>query len=356
MIKVLHVLNNLGSGGAESFVMNVYRNIDRSKVQFDFLIRSNQNGSIVEEIEKMGGNIYTLPPFPGKLLENYRALDKFLKLHASEYKAIHVHANSLIYVKPLQLAKKYGIPCRIIHSHNTKSSALMWHKFNFNRIDKWVTHRFACSDMAGKFMFSNKQYEIIANGIDLKKFQFDEEDRNNIRKKYKIENKTVIGNVGRFTPQKNHLFIIDIFDEYHKKNPDSVLMLVGEGQDKEKVWNYVLHKGLFDDVIFTGAVSDVYRYMSAMDKFLFPSLWEGLGIVLIEAQANGLPCICSEEIPQEAICSPSTICFYLKNSAQDWANKLYELNRIGGGQISQELLQYDISNVSYKLQQFYLKE
>lgn len=158
MIRVLHVLNNLGSGGAESFVMNLYRNIDRSLVQFDFLIRSRENGSMVDEIRKLGGKIYIQPNFPRNILQNYKALDEFLKCHAKEYKAIHVHANALVYVKPLQLAKKYGIPCRIIHSHNTNSSAEFIHKFNRRRIDEWVTDRFACSDLAGSGCFQGKIY------------------------------------------------------------------------------------------------------------------------------------------------------------------------------------------------------
>lgn len=355
--RVLHVLNNLGSGGAESFIMNVYRNINREKVQFDFLIRSTQNGTMLDEIKKMGGRIFIQPPFPRQMLQNYSALDHFLQEHASEYKAIHVHANSLVYVKPLQLAKRYGIPCRIIHSHSTKSSMLALHKFNIRRIDKWITDRFACSDVAGKWMFPGREYKMIPNGINLDNFAYNEQDRDAIREKYNIGDKVVVGNVGRFSPSKNHSFIVDVFEVYHRKNPNSVLMFVGEGADKERIWNQVLHRGLFDDVVFTGAVSDVWRYLSAMDVFLFPSLWEGLGIVLIEAQANALPSLVSSNVPREVALSELIHFLNLKLTSNKWAECIDEICRKQGGITSPvQLQQYDIKNVAAKLEAFYLSD
>lgn len=353
-IRVLHVLNNLGTGGAESFVMNVYRNIDREKVQFDFLIRSTQNGPMLEEIQAMGGKVFIQPAFPRHVRQNYKALDEFLKTHAREYQAIHVHANSLIYVKPLQLAMKYGIPRRIIHSHSTKSSALVLHRLNINRIDKWVTDRFACSEVAGEWMFPGKNYRVITNGIDLPRFAFDAQNRDEIRKKLHIEDKTVIGHVGRFTPQKNHPFVVEVFEAYHRKNPDSVLLLVGEGEDKERIWNQVLQKGLFDDVIFTGAVSDVWKYLSAMDAFLFPSLWEGFPVTLVETQVNGLPVLVSDKVTKTTKLSENVFFLDVNLSPDKWSKKISEISRKpGGGGISPQLLQYDIKRVALDLQIFY---
>ena len=177
MKKVLHVLGNLGYGGAEMFVMNIYRNIDRRAVQFDFLVRQNNNGPLVKEIEELGGNVIILPDHRKHMIGNHIALGRFMKEHHSEYCAIHVHANSLIYVYPLYLAKKYQIPIRIIHSHSTKGMCEPLHQLNINRIDKWVTHRMACSIQAGQYMFPRKRFQVIRNGINLDLFRYDEESQ-----------------------------------------------------------------------------------------------------------------------------------------------------------------------------------
>lgn len=325
-VRVLHVLNNLGYGGAETFVMNVYRHVERSKVQFDFLIRSNQNGPMLQEIESLGGQVIELPPFPGKALSNYRALDKFLKVHADEYEAMHVHANALIYVKPLQLAKKYGIPCRIIHSHSTGSRFKMLHMANTKRVSHWATHRFACSSLAGEWMFPDEDYEFVPNGIDLEKFAFSETDRRGIRRQYDIENSFVVGHVGRFVPQKNHPFIVEVFEALHKKSPNAVLLLVGDGENLDSIKTLVKSKGLSESVVFVGAVENVEKYYSAMDCFLFPSVCEGLGIVLVEAQANGLPCLVSEAVTQEVNLGLITY-LSLACSPDQWSKSLAALER-----------------------------
>ena len=356
MIRVLHVLNNLGSGGAESFVMNIYRNIDRTEVQFDFLIRSNQNGSMVKEISDMGGKVFILPSFPKHVFENYRKLDYFLRNHSCEYTAIHVHANALIYVKPLQLAEKYKIPIRIIHSHSTNSKMALLHKVNILRIDKWCTTRFACSELAGEWMFPKRQYKIIPNGISLERFKFNNYDRDKVRKIYDLDNKIVIGHVGRFTTPKNHPFIINLFEEYHKRNRDSALMLVGDGENKEHIKMLVKEKGLTDSVFFVGAVSNVWEYMSAMDIFLFPSFYEGFGIVLLEAQANGLPCVVSNVISNLAIVNENIVSLGLDKGLDVWLKALEQLNSERLDVLNDALYVYDIKKVSRDLELFYQKQ
>lgn len=356
IIRVLHVLNNLGSGGAESFVMNVYRNIDRSKVQFDFLIRSKENGAILKEIERMGGKVTILPSFPTQFLANYKELDRYLKVHAKEYKAIHVHANSLVYVKPLALGKKYGIEKRIIHSHNTRSAAGFLHRMNINRIDKWVTDRFACSNMAGDFMFPNKEFRFIPNGIELEKFRFSQETRERIRAKLEIgDTTTLIGHVGRFSYQKNHEKLLDIFTDYHKLNPSSKLMLIGDGEEKEKIHNLVLKKGIKDHVIFAGVVSNVNEYLSAMDVFCLPSYYEGLAIVLIEAQAASLPCIASSSTSPESNCG-NVVYKSLEESPSSWASSIYKMIVNGRHESDKEkMARFDIRAVARSLEVFYLR-
>lgn len=353
MKKVLHVLGNLGYGGAEMFVMNIYRNIDRRVVQFDFLVRQNNNGPLVKEIEDLGGNVVILPDHRKHIIGNHIVLSRYMKEHHSEYCAIHVHANSLIYVYPLYLAKKYNIPIRIIHSHSTKGMCEPLHQLNINRIDKWVTHRIACSMQAGQYMFPRKKFQVIQNGIDLDLFQYDEEKRNAIRKKLGVGNITIIGHVGRITPPKNHPFIIEIFEEYQKKDPSSILLLIGDGEETEKIKKLVRQKRLSGQVIFTGPVSNVHEYLSAMDLFLFPSLWEGLGIALIEAQQNGLRCLVSENIPETAdmgLCRVAS----LDEDKSVWAQRLKELLVLKRGKPDQKIMAYDIKRVSQDLQNLYL--
>ena len=356
MIKILHVLNNLGSGGAESFVMNVYRNIDRSRIQFDFLVRSSENNFLLDEIKNMGGKVTLLPSFPRHILSNYKGLNHYLKHHAKEYKAIHVHANSLVYVKPLELAAKYGIEKVIIHSHNTKSAAPFIHKYNLDRIDKWVTDRFACSNMAGEFMFPNKQFKFIPNGIDLEKFRFSNEKRKKIRSRLNInEDMTIIGHIGRFTYAKNHEKLIDIFAEYKTLNSLSKLVLIGEGKERDMIYQLVRQKGLVDDVIFTGAVNNVDAFLSAMDIFCLPSRFEGLPVVLIEAQAASVPCLVSSATTKESNCG-GVIFKSLDDSSYDWALSIDGIIRNSENRdrsVNEKLKSFDIRLVAKNLEEFY---
>lgn len=301
--------------------------------------------------EKWGGRVTILPSFPREAMKNYIALERFLQIHAREYKAIHVHANALLYVRPLSLAKKYGIPCRIIHSHSTTSRFKVLHRMNCIRIDRWVTHRFACSKDAGLWMFPNRKFSVVPNGIDIQQFAFDDEKRREVRNLYHISNQVVLGHVGRFSPQKNHTFIIDIFEEYHKQNDNSVLMLIGEGEKQPEIEVLVSKKGLDKNVIFTGAVTDVWRYLSAMDVFLFPSLWEGLSIALLEAQANNLPCLVSDTVP---VSSNMGLCEFmsLQDNARQWAARLEGLQRSEQSAFD-GIKKYDIHKVADKLEHFY---
>lgn len=352
MVRVLHVLNNLGSGGAESFVMNVYRNIDRNKVQFDFLIRSDKNNSLLAEIESMGGQIYKTPAFPQKIFSNYRVLNSFMKEHCKDYEVIHIHANALVYVKPLQLAYKYGIPCRVIHSHNTDSRLKAIHKFNQRRVVKWATHRFACSDLAGEWMFPNDNFCFIPNGIDLDRFAFNEIDREEIRSKLKLTDRFVVGNVGRFTYQKNHPFIIQIFEQLHKIKPESTLLLVGEGADQQNIKKMVIEKNLTDAVVFAGATKEVQKYLSAMDCFLFPSLFEGLPVALVEAQANLLPCVISNAITKEVIVE-KVVELNLDSPVDEWVNAVLKSKRTKMSE-KNGIEKFDINAVAKRLEGFYL--
>ncbi|MEK5256440.1 glycosyltransferase family 1 protein [Paenibacillus sp. FSL F4-0125] len=359
--RVLHVLAGLGNGGTEAFLMNLYRSIDRDKVQFDFLLRDSKNNQYEEEILKMGGRIYLTSDYPRHALKNFFEVNKFLKEH-KEYKIVHVHGNSLMYITPLILAKKHKIASRIMHSHNTMSKQRIYKLFHFfNRllISRFTTDLFACSEDAGKWMFGNKQFTVVNNGIDVIKFIYSEEKRKKIRKEFSITEKLVVGNIGRFVEQKNHSFLIDVFYEVLKKNEDSVLMLVGSGELEDFLKKKIRKLQIENKVIFTGVRDDIPDLLQAMDIFLFPSLFEGLGIVLIEAQAASLKCITSKNVvPKETNISELIEYVSLNESVKIWADKVLDAstkyNRVEMKD-KVENMGFSIEQVSKGIQEFYEK-
>lgn len=360
-IRILHVLHGLGSGGAESFIMNVYRNIDKSKVQFDFLIRRKDGNVLESEIRDLGGKIYLTADFPKNVIENYKELEEFFYKHGKEYKFVHVHANSLLYVKPLKIARKYGVPT-ILHSHNTHTAGHSLYKIIHNLNKRFLpgkaTHYFACSKLAGNWMFK-KDFQVIKNGIDSRKFVYNENSRIRIRNEFNLGNKIVIGNIARFTKQKNHMFLIDIFFDIYKKNNDAILMLVGEGDLMKDVKNKVESLGIKENVIFAGVRNDIPDLLSAMDIFLLPSLFEGLGIVLIEAQSTGVKCFTSDlVVPKDAKISNLVKFLSLSESAKQWANTILKEKMVYERENMADKVKcsgYDIEDVSSMLQKFYLQ-
>lgn len=299
-IRILHVLNGLGTGGAEAIIMNWYRNIDREKVQFDFLIRSNEN-IYTKEITEYGGKVYVMPPYPSNYFENRKATAQFFKEHAKEYAGIHVHGNALLYVNVFNIAKKNGIDLRIYHSHSddTEFKYKLLHFFNKLRIKNLATEYFACSKEAGKWAFSDNEFKVIKNGINIEDFLYREHIREEVRKRLNISTETVYGHVGRFEKVKNHIFLLDIFEEILYQDSNSMLLLLGEGSLFEEIKELAKAKGIDSNIKFIGAVKNVGEYLNAMDAFLLPSLHEGLGIVAIEAQTASLPTLLSDTIPHE---------------------------------------------------------
>ena len=358
-MRVLQVLGNLGYGGIETFLMNVYRHIDRDKIQFDFLVRSDNNGEKVQEIESMGGRVFFSPSFIRHPVANYIFVRKFFKNHAEEYDAVHVHCNSFIYPLPVALAHKHKIKTIILHSHNTCNHGkliTLYHRFNERRYDKYLSYRFACSEEAGKWMFENKPFSVVHNGIDLDVFRIDNENKARSRNKLGLAEKDlVIGHVGRFAEQKNHSFIIDIFSELHKQSENYKLLLVGDGELKENVLNRVMELGLTDSVVFTGNVSNVQDYMQAMDLFILSSKYEGLGIVGIEAQACGLPCVFSTEVPNEAKIIEK-VEFVSLEDKQKWIETIEKMVTLPKT-VNTDIIRaagYDIDETAKKLEDIYL--
>ena len=307
MDRVLHIVMAMNRGGLESFIMNIYRNIDRNKIQFDFIVHTDKECDYDQEILKLGGKIYRVPSRRNGIIRNRQALNSFFNEY-DEYSVVHQHVSSLSYIEPIKAAKRSGIKTRIIHSHSSKQNGSYINKYlhYINRlfIDKIATHYFTCSDLAAKWLygkrrFKKEEYKIINNGIDLNRFIYDYQIRTDYRTKFDLNNKFVVGHVGRFAHPKNHEFLIDIFKAIYDKEPNSVLLLVGNGELRGKIEEKSKNMGLRDSIIFTGVRHDVNNLLQAMDVFVFPSHYEGLPVSLVEAQAAGLLCFTSSTITKQ---------------------------------------------------------
>ncbi|MDY3373008.1 MAG: glycosyltransferase family 1 protein [Terrisporobacter othiniensis] len=356
-IRILHIVTYMGRGGLETMIMNYYRNIDRSKVQFDFLTHREERWDYDDEIEKLGGKIYRLPrlnPFNPNYI---KALDGFFKEH-KEYKIVHCHQDCLSGI-PLKYAKKNGVPLTIAHSHNANQDKNIKYLVKLaakKNICKYSDHLFACGKEAGEWMFNTSDFEILNNAIDTKKYIYNEEKSLEMKEKLGVTYKFVVGHVGRFRPQKNHSFIIDIFKEVCEKEPNSILLLVGDGPLEEEIKKKVHDLGLEDKVKFLGSRDDVNDLMQAMDVFILPSLYEGFGIVLIEAQASGLKCVISESIPTDAIISEKVKQLSLGDDISTWAKEILSSKSERKEGIEDiEKSKYDIKSNAKWLENFYIE-
>ena len=361
-IRIAQVVGKMMNGGVEAVVMNYYRHIDRSKVQFDFIVDEDSTYIPREEIESLGGRIYIIPAYQ-KINKYLPALIKLFK--ENNYKIVHSHINTLS-VFPLYAAKKAGVPVRIAHNHSTaapgewKKNILKYTLRPFAKV--YATHYAACSKYAGEWLFGKKSMErgevtIFNNAIDLDKFKYDENVRNEVRKELGLEGKFVIGHVGRFCYQKNQEFLIDVFEEVYKQNPNAVLMLVGDGPDREKIEEKVKQSNLSGQVLFLGNRNDANRMYQAMDVFVLPSRYEGLPVVGVEAQAAGLPCVMSDKMTEETKMTGSTQFLSIDNGINNWVEYIqnkaeFQRNASAYGDILKA--GFSISERASKMEAFYL--
>ena len=359
-IRVLQIVPAMNCGGMENFIMNVYRNIDRQKVQFDFLYHYDMDCFFDKEIEKLGGKTYKLTGRQDNNFPKYfKNLDDFFKEH-TEYKVVHGHYSGfgMFYN---HYAKKHGVATRAGHSHNAfhesnltgYADGILSTTFKYN-----LTDRFACSEKAGDFLFGKKPFEVIKNGIDIKRFAFDEKKRAEARRELEIKDELVIGHIGRFSQAKNHTFIVDIFNEIVKSKPASILLLAGEGElmagTKKKAEEY----GIGEKVKFLGVRRDTDRLLCAMDAFLYPSIFEGLPVSCIEAQTSGVPCFFSDNITSEVQICDKTVFFSLDKSPTLWAESLLK-SEAGDrtiGALDAVKAGYDIVESTKRLQNFYIEK
>ena len=355
-IRILNVVPNMRAAGIESFIMNVYRNIDRNKIQFDFLVHNSKKEFYDDEIEKMGGIIYRLSYKDDKNIIKYiKDLDTFFKKH-KEYKIIHGHMQSMM---PLYLciAKKNNIPIRIAHSHkgdyDRTLKGLILHIFSrFSKI--YSTCNIACSRVAGDYLFRKEHFDIIYNGIDIEKFKFNKKIRKEKKEKLDLNgNSPVLLHVGRFEAEKNHIFLIDMFEKYHKKQPNSVLLLAGEGKLENRIKEKVREKKIENSVKFLGVRNDINEIMQASDFFLLPSLYEGLPVTGIEAQYAGLKCIFSSKVTDEVKILEKTA-FIDIDCVDKWVNELDNADFINRETPSED--KFNIKIIAKDMEKRYIEE
>lgn len=359
-IRIAQIMGKWLGGGVESVVMNYFRNIDREKIQFDFICDEDSTDIPYQEIESLGGRVIICPPYQ-KLPKYIKELKKIFK--DNNYKIVHSNINALS-VFPLYAAKKAGVPVRIAHSHST-SNKKEWKKTLVKNLLRpfskvYATDYFACTEHAGRWLFGDKAFNqskvtVINNGIDISEYEYNEKIRKEMRKELGYKDADlVIGHVGRFMKQKNHEFIIDIFDALHKENDNYKLMLVGQGPLMDEIKDKVNSLGLTDSVKFLGQRSDANKLYQAMDLFLFPSLYEGLGMVLIEAQASGLPCVASTEVPDIANVTSNLVFLDLDDSIFNWVKVISGMVTQNDRIIVNDKIDlYNIEKEKSKLERYY---
>lgn len=363
-IRILHVLPGLTfCGGIEAYLLNYYRHIDRSKIQFDFITHSHVEDEIKKEIESLGGHVFDWEAFRlNRFFAIKKKISSFLEEHRNEYNILHCHmANAAFLYFPL--AKKAGIKHCILHSHNNRAAATFSHAIrNYPLLyigNMEATERIACTEDAGRFLFGKYPFTIIKNSIDVNRFIYSSSMRDFMREKLHLGKNFVIGHVGRLNSQKNQSFLIKIFSKIHQKYPDVRLLIIGEGKDETALKQLVQGLNLRHVVKFLGAKKNIEDYYQAFDAFVFPSIYEGLGIVLVEAQCSGLPVFSSADvIPSDAKVSDLLTFIPLKNNEDQWAEIIGE--RINNKFLRKSPVEeirkagYDIQQEAKLLERYYL--
>lgn len=363
-VRVLHNIVLMDTGGIETLVMNLYKHIDRERLQFDFLVHRPQEGYYEKQIRDYGGKVFRTCPFNPVHQGQFKKECMEVFENHPEYKVFHAHQELNLWT--LRYAHQAGIPTRIAHSHNAKTVInLKYFFFLYEKmfIKKHCTDMFMCSTPAGEWSFGKKavkdgRVEFIKNGIETSRFKYDEQTRRELREELGVGDKIVIGHIGRFMQQKNHSFLLEIFKIIHDKNPNTVLALCGEGRLEDDIKKKASELGIENDILFLGVRSDTNRVYQAYDLFLFPSLWEGLPLTGIEAQTSGLPVLMSDIITPETIVTDNVTQFSLNQSAEAWADKALDIlsnfNRTDC-QPQVKKAGFDVRDTAEWLQSFYIE-
>lgn len=356
MIRILHIIGSMSCGGAETMIMRLYRHIDRTRIQFDFFTPDVGEVYYGEEIKKLGGKVY----ISAKRSENLQRYCKDLccLLKSKKYQIIHIHtshvSSSLI---PAMIAFSAGVKIRIAHSHNTYCAPEWQQKLLRPLTNVFFTKRLSCGQKAGDWMYGKKSFDVFPLPVECEKFKFTRIEREKQRKLLKVENEVVYGHVGRFAYEKNHEFLIHVFFEILKYE-NAKLLLIGSGNKETEIKELVRCLKIEDKVIFLGIVNDVHKKLCAIDKFLLPSLYEGFPTVILEAQANGLPCYLSDTITKDIALTNLVKFIPLAESAENWAKRIIKGSKRANCEEYNELIaqKYDVKILSKRLQSIYEKE
>lgn len=370
--RVLHYGLMGGIGGVETFVMNLYKHIDKEKLQFDFLTTHNGNVAFSNEIISCGGNVHSvLYSKSESLIRHVQSYNEFFRsVDCNDYVAVHLHSNFPRYLAPLAYAKKYGIKKRIYHAHSAMDMYPCESRINnlkkqfteyttIRQMGDVTTHFWACSVMAARYMFRGKyEYDIIQDAIDAKKFCFDEIVREKKRRELSLGDSFTIGFVGWLSYQKNPEFLLDVFEVICASGLNAKLVFVGKGNREEKLRELATKKHLENKVLFLGARGDVSELMQAFDCFVMPSRGEGLGITYIEAQAAGLHCFGSTNVPSEAGITSLMKYIDLTETPEYWANEILKCRHKKRKNTLSEIQNagFDIVTLAKDLQKKYLEE
>jgi len=365
MIRVLHSVSNMDRAGIETMLMNYYRHIDRTKVQFDFLCNKSKPGAYDEEIKSMGGRIFHTPGLnPAKYPKYLKYMKKLFEKYP-DYKIVEAH-NGALGVYALHAAKVNNIPVRIFHAHGasiTKDWKLPIKLVCKARLSANMNKHYTCGIEAAKCYFGKKavakgDYEFIPNAIETERFLFNSEVREKIREQYHLQDKHILGHVGRFMKQKNHTFLLDVFKELTAMDNSACLVCLGDGELLETMKQKAQTLGIGDKVLFPGNVGNVNEWYQAFDCFILPSVWEGLPVVGVESQAADLPCIFSDSITKEIDLSDRNKFLSLHLSKQQWAKCIQEQFRVSERRNNSELIKnrgYDIIEEAVKLENKYIE-
>lgn len=357
MIRVLQCVNIMDRAGLENMLMNYYRNIDRNEIQFDFLTHRPGKGAYDDEIESLGGRVYHAPRlYPQNYLAYFKWMKKFFCNH-TEYKIVHSHIDAMSFF-PLLAAKKATIPVRIAHSHSSKLDKDLKLPIKFlalKLIPRMANIYCACGDIAGKFMFGNRDFTIIRNAIDIDKFSYDKEIRMRKREELGLSGKFVIGHVGRYCYIKNQMFLLDIFEKIKNERANAHLILIGKGEDEQRIRKKIKSLNLEESVSLLIDRTDVDQLYQVMDIFVLPSLFEGLPLVGVEAQANGLSCIVSNKITKEVLITDSISMLDLNSDAETWKDIILitKIERNPDAKKQLEENGYNIRNEANRISDYY---
>lgn len=361
-IRVLHVIGIMNRGGAETMIMNLYRNIDRDKIQFDFVENSHEKGIFENEILSLGGRVFHCPKFSGNAFAYMQWWNTFFDEHENEFAFVHGHIGSTAAMYLLS-AKKHGIKT-IAHSHNTYTRDFRFKQFRYQILSyptRFVAdYFFACSERAGISRYGRRtSFQVIRNAVDSQEFQYKEGLRETLRRELHINsNALVFGHVGRFQTQKNHTFLINIFRTICRIDKNAVLLLAGDGPLRLEIEKETEALGIKEHVRFLGVREDIPALLCCMDLMIFPSLFEGLPVTLIEAQCSGLRCMISDRISDECILADDLVTYMsLDENAEEWANKaidLCEYERYSHSDVVKKA-GFDIKENAKWLQSFYLE-